>query len=354
MSKLLGTFVITILILVWGTLALVADAIAQPETRALAVESYMIPSGGPDIELFVRNKRPKDMTSFRDDRIVLYVHGSTQAAEATFDLALEGMSWMDDLARNGWDVWLMEMRGFGRSTKPPEMDQPAGNNPPIAPATLAMRDLATVIDHIRQRRGVSRISLIGWSRGTALIGMYAEQNAGNIHRLVMYGQNWIRGSSTTAGPPAPIGAYQTWTPAEARTRLQAGSPADARDSLMPPHWVAAWSAAVLATDPVGAARKPPVVRTPAGTVQDGRDTWQAGKAAFDPSRINAPTLVITGEWDGVNPPALARGMFAKLTNAPFRRFTEVGEATHFMMVEKNRHQLFGQTRFFLEEDFSRR
>jgi hypothetical protein len=47
-------------------------------------------------------------------------------------------------------------------------------------------------------------------------------------------------------------------------------------------------------------------------------------------------------------------MFAKLINAPVRRFTEVGEATHFMMVEKNRHQLFGQTRFFLEEDFSKR
>jgi pimeloyl-ACP methyl ester carboxylesterase len=261
---------------------------------------------------------------------------------------------MDALARNGWDVWLMEMRGFGRSTKPPEMDQPDANNPPIAPAALAVRDLATAIDHIRQRRGVARISLIGWSRGTALIGMYAAENPDSVRRLVMYGPNWIRVSSTTAGTPAPIGAYQTWSVAEARARLQAGAPADVRDSLMPPHWVAAWSAAVLATDPVGAARKPPVVRTPAGTVQDGRETWQAGKAAFDPSRIKAPTLVITGEWDGVNPPALARGMFAKLINAPVRRFTEVGEATHFMMVEKNRHQLFGQTRFFLEEEFSKR
>ena len=349
-----GKFVVTILMLIWNTPTLVVDALAQTETRALSVESYMIPSGDPGIELFVRNKRPKDMTTFGADRIVLYVHGSTQAAETTFDLALEGTSWMDELALNGWDVWLMEMRGFGRSTKPPEMDQPTADNPPIAPAAVAMRDLAAAIDHIRKRRGVPRISLIGWSRGTALIGMYAAQNSDSVERLVMYGQNWIRVSSTTAGPPAPIGAYQTWSVADARARLQAGAPADARDSLMPPHWVAAWSAAVLATDPLGAARKPPVVRTPAGTVQDGRDTWQAGRAAFEPSRIRAPTLVITGEWDGVNPPALARQMFAKLINAPVRRFTEVGEATHFMMVEKNRHQLFGQTRFFLEEEFSKR
>jgi len=354
MRKLLGKSVITILMLVWSSLTLSVDVMAQTEVRAIAVESYTIPSGDAGMELFVRNKRPKDMTSFSADRIVLYVHGSTQAAETTFDLALDGMSWMDDLARNGWDVWLMEMRGFGRSTKPPEMDQPAADNPPIAPAAIAVRDLATVIDHIRQRRGVPRISVIGWSRGTALAGMYAAENPDNIHRLVMYGQNWIRVSPTTPGTPAPIGAYQTWTVAEARARLQDGAPTDARDNLMPPHWVAAWSAAVLSTDPVGAARTPPVVRTPAGTVQDGRDTWQAGKAAFDPSQIKAPTLVITGEWDGVNPPGLARGMFAKLINAPVRRYTEVGEATHFMMVEKSRHQLFGQTRFFLEEDFSKR
>src|SRR6185436_20550109 len=108
MSKFLGKFVITILMLVWSTLTVVVDAMAQTETREFAVESYMIPSGDPGIELFVRNKRPKDMTSFGAGRTVLYVHGSTQAAETTFDLALDGMSWMDALARNGWDVWLME------------------------------------------------------------------------------------------------------------------------------------------------------------------------------------------------------------------------------------------------------
>src|SRR5262249_23928912 len=116
MSQLLGKSVITIFVLVWSPLTSGVDVKAQTEMRAIAVESYTIPSGDAGIELFVRNKRPKDMTSFSADRIVLYVHGSTQAAETTFDLALEGMSWMYDLARNGWDVWLMEMRGFGRST----------------------------------------------------------------------------------------------------------------------------------------------------------------------------------------------------------------------------------------------
>lgn len=326
MSKLVTNFGTMMLVLVGSAFGLNAPAMAETGMPSLAVESYMIPSGDPGIVLFVRNKRPQGVTRFGADRIVLYVHGSTQAAETTFDLALDGTSWMDDLARSGWDVWLMEMRGYGRSTKPPEMDQPAANNPPIAPAAVAVRDLAAVVDDIRQRRGVARISLIGWSRGTALIGMYATQSGENVQRLALYAPNWIRVSPTAAGAPAPIGAYQTWTVGQARARLQDGAPADALDRLMPPQWVETWSAAALATDLVGAARTPPVVRTSAGTVQDGRETWQAGKAAYDPTQIKASTLVIGGEWDGVNPPALARPLFAKLINAPIRWFIEIGRS----------------------------
>jgi pimeloyl-ACP methyl ester carboxylesterase len=348
-SNLFVTCLGVVPMLVCGMLGLVAPAMAQTGMPPLVIDSYTIPSGDQGIELFVRNKRPADMTRSGADRIVLYVHGSTQASEATFDLALDGMSWMDDLARHGWDVWFMELRGYGRSTKPPEMDQPPADNPPIAPASAAVRDVATVMEHIRGRRGVSRISLIGWSRGTALIGLYATQHGDHVRRLVLYAPTWVRSPSAAAGAPAPIGAYQTWTVAQARQRLQAGAPAEARDSLMPPGWFESWSAAVLATDPVGAARTPPAVRTPAGTVQDGREYWQAGKPIYDPARITAPTLIVVGGWDGVTAPTLARALFAQLVNTPIRRLVEIGEATHFMMLEKNRHQLFREVRLFLEE-----
>jgi pimeloyl-ACP methyl ester carboxylesterase len=118
---------------------------------------------------------------------------------------------------------------------------------------------------------------------------------------------------------------------------------------MPQGWFESWSAAVSATDPTGAARTPPVVRTPAGNVQDARDYWQAGKPLYDPARITAPTLIVVGEWDGLTAPAIARALFAQLVNAPIRRLVEIGEATHFMMLEKNRLQLFREVRLFLEE-----
>src|SRR5262249_6098418 len=126
--------------------ASVTPAMAQP-TTPIVVESYLIPSGDPGIQLYVRNKRPDGMTAFRADRTVLYVHGTTQASETTFDLALGGTSWMDHLAQHGWDVWLMDVRGFGGSTKPPEMDRPAAGSPPIAPPPLALRHLPTPPEH---------------------------------------------------------------------------------------------------------------------------------------------------------------------------------------------------------------
>jgi hypothetical protein len=46
------------------------------------------------------------MKQFTSEKTLLFVHGATQPAEATFDLPLEGLSWMDYIAQHGWDVYL--------------------------------------------------------------------------------------------------------------------------------------------------------------------------------------------------------------------------------------------------------
>ena len=331
-----------------GILALSLDpAVAQLATP-IVVESYLIPSGDPGIQLYVRNKRPDAMTTFRADRTVLYVHGTTQASETTFDLALDGKSWMDSLAEHGWDVWLMDVRGYGGSTKPPEMDQPAAESPPIAPMVVATRDVRAAVEHILGKRGLSRMSLIGWSRGAALVGWYASERPEKVHRLVLYAPGWVRTPAPAAAPSAPTPAYQTWTMPQARARLQAGAPPERQAALMPSAWFDAWAAATLATDPVGAAQTPPIVRSPAGAVQDNAE-WSAGRALYDPSRITAPTLLVTAEWDGITPPALGRALFARLTSAPAKRLVEIGEATHLVMLERSRLQLFREVQLFLDE-----
>ena len=77
--------------------------------------------------------------------------------------------------------------------------------------------------------------------------------------------------------------------------------------------------------------------------------WIAGKPQYDPADIRVPTLLIHAEWDADLPSDQARGYFAKLTNAPYKRYIEIGEGTHSVMMEKNRMQFFREIMNFLNE-----
>ena len=112
-----------------ATPLLVASA-AQAQA-SLVTEEFMIPAGDAGIELFLRNKRPENLNAFSPARTVLFVHGATYPAHTAFDLPLGGLSWMDYIAGQGFDVWCLDIRGYGRSTRPPEMSQPPEANPPI-------------------------------------------------------------------------------------------------------------------------------------------------------------------------------------------------------------------------------
>src|SRR5215469_16687165 len=190
--------------------------VAQPTVK-IVTEQFMIDSGDSGIKLYVRNKRPEDLLQFTSEKTLLFVHGATQPAEATFDLSLEGMSWMDYIAQRGWDVYLVDVRGYGRSTRPPEMDQPPASNPPIVTTDVAVRDVSSAIDFILRRRGLSKLSLMGWSWGTVIMGAYTADHNDKVDRLVLYGPTWLR----TAPPPQnapPLGAYVAAPMAIARER----------------------------------------------------------------------------------------------------------------------------------------
>ena len=139
-------------------MALVAfSSVAMADaTRKIVMEEFTIDAADPGIKLYVRNKRPEDMNNFTSEKTLLFVHGATQPAETTFDLQLEGFSWMDHIAQHGWDVYLLDVRGYGRSTRPPEMDQPAADNPPIVTTDVAVKDIGSAIDFILRRRGTRR------------------------------------------------------------------------------------------------------------------------------------------------------------------------------------------------------
>jgi pimeloyl-ACP methyl ester carboxylesterase len=252
---------------------------------------------------------------------------------------------VDGLQR-GYDVYLVDVRGYGRSSRPPEFARPADENPPVVRTDVAERDVAAAVDFILKRRRLGSLDLIGWSWGTVLMGRYASEHKTKVHRLVLYAPNWLH-DPPNAQPT--LGAYRTWTMEDARKNLLAGAPDLKKSELLSPAVFEAWSAAEIATDPEGAKQSPPVVRTPNGRYADDRDYESAGKALWDPSEITAPTLVVVGDWDGVAPPARAQAVFSKLINAAERRLVQIGEATHFVLLEKNRLQLYREVQMFLDD-----
>ena len=129
--------------------AVFISASAHAQAPQLVTEEMMVKSPDPGIEIYVRNKRPANMTAFRPERTVLFVHGATYPAHAAFDLKLGGQSWMDYIAARGYDVYLLDLRGYGKSTRPKEMAEPAENNPPL------MRGDTAVKEHRRGRRSSS-------------------------------------------------------------------------------------------------------------------------------------------------------------------------------------------------------
>jgi pimeloyl-ACP methyl ester carboxylesterase len=322
---------------------------ASAQSRSLAMEEMMVPSE-PGIEIFVRNKRPGDMTVFRPERTLLFVHGATYPAHTSFDLKLDGMSWMDYIAARGYDVYLLDLRGYGKSTRPKEMDEKPEANPPIVRGTTAVKDISSVVDAILARRGIPRLNLMGWSWGTTLMASYTTQNPGKVERLVLYAPAWIRTTPSLSRPPGPLGAYRMVAHEQAKTRWLTGVPEDKKATLIPAGWFEAWADATFATDPVGARMTPPVLRAPNGVQQDGDEFFSAGKPYYDPAKITVPTLLVHAEWDRDTPAYMAQTLFPLLTNAPGKRYVQLPEGTHTIMMEKNRLMLFEAVQAFLDEN----
>src|ERR1700693_4526395 len=77
------------------------------ESTRVVMEETMVPAKDPGIQIYVRNKHIADFNHFAPEKTVLFVHGATYPSETSFDLPLDGLSWMDYIASRGYDAYLM-------------------------------------------------------------------------------------------------------------------------------------------------------------------------------------------------------------------------------------------------------
>ena len=256
----------------------------------LVMEEFMVPSVSPGVSLYVRNKHPEGMNAFAGEKILLFVHGATYPSETAFDLQLNGLSWMEYIAQHGYDVYLVDVRGYGKSTRPPEMDKPAADNAPIVRTETAVKDVGAAVDFILKRRGASKINLLGWSWGTTIMGWYTAQNNDKVNRLVLYAPQWIRTTPSLVTAGDRPGAYRTVSRDAAKGRWLTGVADDKKAALIPTGWFEAWADATFATDPVGSETDAPgsarAQRSGAGRAR----VLECGKGALRPGRNPRPDV----------------------------------------------------------------
>jgi pimeloyl-ACP methyl ester carboxylesterase len=153
------------------------------------------------------------------------------------------------------------------------MAEDAKANPPLVRGDVALRDIDAVVDFIRKRRNVARVNDRPFL-GHRAMATYATQHPDKVERVVLYAAVWIR---TTPSPirtgAGPLGAYREVTVEQTRARRFTGIPEHKKAEIFPPGWFEAWAQATWATDPVGAAKNPPVLRAPNGSVQDSLEYW---------------------------------------------------------------------------------
>ena len=71
---------------------------------------FRIPSAMTNYQIVLRNKYRSDKSP---GKTVLFVHGATYGATDTFDYAIDGQSWMDLMADQGFDTWCLDLLGYG-------------------------------------------------------------------------------------------------------------------------------------------------------------------------------------------------------------------------------------------------
>jgi len=224
-----------------------------------------------DVQLFLWQKA----ASGASKGTILFVHGSSMAAQPTFDFQMQGRphsSVMDWFAERGFDTWAVDMEGYGRSDKKRPINCDIANG---------ADDIALAVQHIGKK-----VMMYGISSGALRAALYTQRHPDKVARLALDAMVWTgEGSPTLAERKKKLPEFQAKNrrPIDRAfvrsifSRDHAGCADEAT--------VEAFATAILALDD----------SVPTGTYVD----MCSKLPLVDPAKIPVPTLVMRGEYDGI-------------------------------------------------------
>jgi pimeloyl-ACP methyl ester carboxylesterase len=271
--------------------------------------------GGESVRLFLWRKRLRERGGAQRQGTILFVHGSSMAGTPVFDLQVPGKpeySAMDWFARLGYDTWSVDCEGYGRSDK---------NRPVNADVSTGADDLAAATAYMATVADEPRVLLYGASSGALRAALFAQRQPQRVKRLALDAFVWTgEGSPTLADRKKRLEQYRASNrrPIDRKfvhsifTRDHPGT----SDLTV----VDAFADQVLALD----------TSVPTGTYVD----MSANLPLVDPEKINVPTMIMRGQYDGIASFQDLVNFFAKLPN-PDKQFVVMPGIAHSSFRAKN-------------------
>lgn len=271
-----------------------------------------------DVKLFLWNKKPAAGKPRMGT--ILFVHGSSMASQPTFDLHVPGRpdsSAMEYFAGLGYDTWTMDNEGYGRSDK----SRPQNND-----ISNGADDLAAGSEYILGQTGEKQLLVYGISSGALKAGLFAQRHPDRVSRLALDAFVWTgEGSPTLAERKKKLDQFKAMhrrpiDRAFVHSIFSRDHPGTADDAT-----VEAFADAILSLDD----------SMPTGTYVD----MCSKLPLVDPERIQAATIVMRGQWDGIAGFDDLVEFFKRLPN-PDKQFSVMKGISHASFQQKNYYVVY--------------
>jgi pimeloyl-ACP methyl ester carboxylesterase len=219
---------------------------------------------------------------------------------------------MDWFARLGYDTWTFDCEGYGRSDK---------SRPVNADISCGADDLKAVSDYVV---GITKQKLLiyGPSSGALRVGLFAQRHPENIRRIVLDALVYTgEGSPTLAERRKRLPQYlaSNRRPIN-RDFVRSIFTRDGNPDAYDPKVVEGFADQVLALDD----------SMPTGTYVD----MSKNLPVLDPAKINVPTAILRGQWDGIATDRDVISFFERLPN-PDKQMTVMPGIAHTSLRSRN-------------------